>query len=121
MLSVARKHSSCHFKVPEPVFLWSEDTYSDDHFGTSTWPSHLNFSTHLPLRKVVFDGNLLCYIVTQLCALVIAADIIINNFYDVRKKTLSINLERACLDRFGSQRTKLSTFILIKFSFGFIC
>jgi 4-hydroxybenzoate polyprenyltransferase len=67
---------------------------------------------HLPLRKVVFDGNL--FVIVLSSALVIAAGYIINNFYDAEKDLIN-KPRKSMLDRLVSQRTKLSTYFLLNF------
>jgi len=67
---------------------------------------------HLPLRKVVFDGNL--FVIVLSSALVIAAGYIINNFYDAEKDLIN-KPRKSMLDRLVSQRTKLSTYFVLNF------
>ncbi|MEQ8420139.1 MAG: geranylgeranylglycerol-phosphate geranylgeranyltransferase [Arenibacter algicola] len=67
---------------------------------------------HLPLRKVVFDGNL--FVIVLSAALVIAAGYIINNFYDAEKDLIN-KPRKSMLDRLVSQRTKLSTYFVLNF------
>ena len=67
---------------------------------------------NLPLRKVVFDGNL--FVIVLSSALVIAAGYIINNFYDAEKDLIN-KPRKSMLDRLVSQRTKLSTYFILNF------
>jgi 4-hydroxybenzoate polyprenyltransferase len=67
---------------------------------------------NLPLRKVVFDGNL--FVIVLSSALVIAAGYIINNFYDAEKDLIN-KPRKSMLDRLVSQRTKLSTYFVLNF------
>ncbi|MEZ4969486.1 MAG: geranylgeranylglycerol-phosphate geranylgeranyltransferase [Flavobacteriaceae bacterium] len=67
---------------------------------------------HLPLRKVVFDGNL--FVIVLSSALVIASGYIINNFYDAEKDLIN-KPRKSMLDRLVSQRTKLSTYFVLNF------
>ncbi|MDO6601178.1 4-hydroxybenzoate polyprenyltransferase [Arenibacter palladensis] len=67
---------------------------------------------HLPLRKVVFDGNL--FVIVLSSALVIAAGYIINNFYDAEKDLIN-KPRKSMLDRLVSQRTKLTTYFVLNF------
>ncbi|MCK0191065.1 geranylgeranylglycerol-phosphate geranylgeranyltransferase [Arenibacter sp. F20364] len=66
----------------------------------------------LPLRKVVFDGNL--FVIVLSSALVIAAGYIINNFYDAEKDLIN-KPRKSMLDRLVSQRTKLTTYFVLNF------
>lgn len=66
----------------------------------------------LPLRKVVFDLNLVLIVLAS--ALVIAAGYIINNFYDAEKDLIN-KPRKSMLDRLVSQRFKLSTYFLLNF------
>ena len=65
---------------------------------------------HLPLRKVVFDLNLLVIIIAS--ALVIAGGYIINNFYDAEKDLIN-KPRKSMLDRLVSQRFKLTTYFVL--------
>ena len=67
---------------------------------------------HLPLRKVVFDGNL--FVIVLSTALVIASGYIINNFYDAEKDLIN-KPRKSWLDRLVSQRTKLTTYFVLNF------
>lgn len=67
---------------------------------------------NLPLRRVVFDGNL--FVIVLSSALVIAAGYIINNFYDAEKDLIN-KPRKSMLDRLVSQRTKLSTYFVLNF------
>lgn len=67
-------------------------------------------SPDLPLRKVVFDLNLLCIVIAS--ALVIASGYIINNFYDAEKDLIN-KPTKSMLDRLVSQRFKLTTYFLL--------
>ena len=67
---------------------------------------------NLPLRKVVFDVNLLMLVLAS--ALVIAAGYIINSFYDSEKDLIN-KPRKSMLDRLVSQRTKLSTYFVLNF------
>lgn len=69
-------------------------------------------SPDLPLRKVVFDIDLLIIVVTS--GLVIASGYIINNFYD-REKDLINKPAKSMLDRLVSQRFKLTTYFVLNF------
>lgn len=66
----------------------------------------------LPLKKVVFDLNLLMLVLASATA--IAGGYIINNFYD-REKDLINRPHKTMLDRLVSQRTKLSTYFILNF------
>ncbi len=67
----------------------------------------------LPLRKVVFDPNLFFLILSS--ATVIASGYIINNFYDSEKDLIN-RPKKTMLDRFVSQRTKLSVYFILNFA-----
>ncbi|MGC1515847.1 MAG: UbiA family prenyltransferase, partial [Maribacter sp.] len=69
-------------------------------------------SPNLPLRKVIFDVNLLLIIITS--AMVIAAGYIINNFYDAEKDLIN-KPTKSMLDRLVSQRFKLSSYFVLNF------
>ncbi|MEZ4794549.1 MAG: geranylgeranylglycerol-phosphate geranylgeranyltransferase [Flavobacteriaceae bacterium] len=66
----------------------------------------------LPIRKVLFDPNLLMLVLASATA--IAGGYIINNFYD-REKDLINRPRKSMLDRLVSQRTKLSTYFVLNF------
>jgi 4-hydroxybenzoate polyprenyltransferase len=67
----------------------------------------------LPLRKVLFDPNLFFLILSS--ATVIASGYIINNFYDSEKDMIN-RPKKTMLDRFVSQRTKLSVYFILNFA-----
>lgn len=67
----------------------------------------------LPLRKVIFDDNLFFLILSS--ATVIASGYIINNFYDSEKDLIN-RPRKTMLDRFVSQRTKLSVYFILNFA-----
>lgn len=67
---------------------------------------------HLPLKKVLFDLNLLMIVLASSAA--IAAGYIINSFYD-REKDLINRPHKSMLDRLVSQRTKLSAYFVLNF------
>lgn len=67
----------------------------------------------LPLREVLFDDNLFFLIVSS--ATVIASGYIINNFYDSEKDLIN-RPKKTMLDRFISQRTKLSVYFILNFA-----
>ncbi|MCF4100811.1 geranylgeranylglycerol-phosphate geranylgeranyltransferase [Gillisia sp. M10.2A] len=67
----------------------------------------------LPLRKVIFDANLFFLILSS--ATVIASGYIINNFYDSEKDLIN-RPKKTMLDRFVSQRTKLSVYFILNFA-----
>ncbi|MCJ7759348.1 MAG: geranylgeranylglycerol-phosphate geranylgeranyltransferase [Gillisia sp.] len=67
----------------------------------------------LPLHKVLFDANLFFLILSS--ATVIASGYIINNFYDSEKDLIN-RPKKTMLDRFVSQRTKLSVYFILNFS-----
>ena len=66
----------------------------------------------LPIRKVLFDPNLLMLVLASSAA--IAGGYIINNFYD-REKDLINRPHKTMLDRLVSQRTKLTTYFILNF------
>ena len=66
----------------------------------------------LPLRKVLFDLNLMMLVMASAAA--IAGGYIINNFYD-REKDLINRPQKTMLDRLVSQRTKLSSYFIFNF------
>lgn len=67
----------------------------------------------LPLREVLFDDNLFFLVLAT--ASVVAAGYIINNFYDSEKDLIN-RPHKTMLDRFVSQRTKLSVCFLLNFA-----
>jgi 4-hydroxybenzoate polyprenyltransferase len=67
----------------------------------------------LPLRRVIFDPNLFFLILSS--ATVIASGYIINNFYDSEKDMIN-RPKKTMLDRFVSQRTKLSVYFILNFA-----
>jgi 4-hydroxybenzoate polyprenyltransferase len=67
----------------------------------------------LPLREVLFDANLFFLILSS--ATVIASGYIINNFYDSEKDLIN-RPKKTMLDRFVSQRTKLSVYFILNFA-----
>lgn len=67
----------------------------------------------LPLRQVIFDDNLFFLILSS--ATVIASGYIINNFYDSEKDFIN-RPKKTMLDRFISQRTKLSVYFILNFA-----
>ncbi len=68
---------------------------------------------NLPLRDVIFDPNLFFLILSS--ATVIASGYIINNFYDSEKDLIN-RPKKTMLDRFVSQRTKLSVYFILNFA-----
>ena len=66
----------------------------------------------LPVKKVLFDLNLLMLILASSTA--IAAGYIINSFYD-RDKDLINRPRKSMLDKLVSQRTKLSSYFVLNF------
>lgn len=64
----------------------------------------------MPLRKVLFDPNLFFLVLAT--ASVVAAGYIINNFYDSEKDLIN-RPHKTMLDRFVSQRTKLSVYFIL--------
>ena len=64
----------------------------------------------LPLREILFDDNLFFLILSS--ATVIASGYIINNFYDSEKDLIN-RPKKTMLDRFVSQRTKLSGYFIL--------
>ncbi|MBZ9632427.1 geranylgeranylglycerol-phosphate geranylgeranyltransferase [Salegentibacter sp. LM13S] len=64
----------------------------------------------LPLRDILFDDNLFFLILSS--ATVIASGYIINNFYDSEKDLIN-RPKKTMLDRFVSQRTKLSVYFIL--------
>lgn len=66
----------------------------------------------LPVRKVLFDVNLLMLVLASSSA--IASGYIINSFYDSEKDLIN-RPRKTMLDRLVSQRTKLSTYFILNF------
>jgi 4-hydroxybenzoate polyprenyltransferase len=66
----------------------------------------------LPVKKVLFDLNLLMIVLASSVA--IAAGYIINSFYD-REKDLINRPHKSKLDRLVSQRTKLTAYFVLNF------
>ncbi len=66
----------------------------------------------LPVRKVVFDLNLLMLVLASAAA--IASGYIINSFYDSEKDLIN-RPRKTMLDRLVSQRTKLSGYFILNF------
>ncbi|HET8752863.1 MAG TPA: geranylgeranylglycerol-phosphate geranylgeranyltransferase [Salinimicrobium sp.] len=64
----------------------------------------------LPLGDVIFDDNLFFMVLAT--AAVVAAGYIINNFYDSEKDLIN-RPQKTMLDRFVSQRTKLSVYFIL--------
>ncbi len=64
----------------------------------------------LPLREVLFDPNLFFLVLAT--ASVVASGYIINNFYDSEKDLIN-RPHKTMLDRFVSQRTKLSVYFIL--------
>ncbi len=67
----------------------------------------------LPLRDILFDANLFFLILSS--ATIIASGYIINNFYDSEKDLIN-RPKKTMLDRFISQRTKLSVYFILNFA-----
>ncbi len=67
---------------------------------------------HLPIRRILFDLNLLMIVLASSAA--IAAGYIINSFYD-REKDLINRPHKTMLDKLVSQRTKLSAYFILNF------
>ncbi|HSI70340.1 MAG TPA: geranylgeranylglycerol-phosphate geranylgeranyltransferase [Gillisia sp.] len=67
----------------------------------------------LPLRDIIFDDYLFFLILSS--ATVIASGYIINNFYDSEKDLIN-RPRKTMLDRFISQRTKLSVYFILNFA-----
>ena len=63
-----------------------------------------------PIGKVLFDPNLFFIVLST--TVVIAAGYIINNFYDSEKDLIN-RPQKTMLDRFVSQRTKLSVYFIL--------
>ena len=66
----------------------------------------------LPLKKVLFDLNLLMLVLASATA--IAGGYIINNFYDSEKDLINRPIKTQ-LDKLVSQRTKLTTYFILNF------
>jgi 4-hydroxybenzoate polyprenyltransferase len=66
----------------------------------------------LPVRRVIFDVNLLMLVLASASA--IAAGYIINSFYDSEKDLIN-RPRKTMLDKLVSQRTKLSTYFVLNF------
>jgi 4-hydroxybenzoate polyprenyltransferase len=67
---------------------------------------------HLPLKKVLFDLNLLMLVLASASA--IAGGYIINSFYDSEKDQINRPL-KTMLDKLVSQRTKLTGYFVLNF------
>ena len=65
-----------------------------------------------PYKEVLFDGNLFALVAAS--SLAIAAGYIINNFYDAEKDLIN-RPKKTMLDRFVSQRTKISGYFALNF------
>lgn len=63
-----------------------------------------------PMREVLFDLNLFFMVLAT--ASIVAAGYIINNFYDSEKDLIN-RPQKTMLDRFVSQRTKLSVYFIL--------
>ncbi|WP_370390681.1 geranylgeranylglycerol-phosphate geranylgeranyltransferase [uncultured Winogradskyella sp.] len=70
------------------------------------------FAPDVPLKKVLFDVNLLMLVLASSAA--IAAGYIINNFYDSEKDLIN-RPQKTMLDRLVSQNTKLSFYFVLNF------
>ena len=70
----------------------------------------------LPLRNVLFDPNLFFMVLAT--ASIVASGYIINNFYDSEKDLIN-RPQKTMLDRFVSQRTKLSVYFLLNLAWIF--
>lgn len=64
----------------------------------------------LPMRQVLFDPNLFFMVLAT--ASIVASGYIINNFYDSEKDLIN-RPQKTMLDRFVSQRTKLSVYFIL--------
>ncbi|AXO81266.1 ubiquinone biosynthesis protein UbiA [Olleya aquimaris] len=71
------------------------------------------FASDMPLKKVLFDVNLLMLVLAT--AAIIAAGYIINNFYDSEKDLIN-RPNKTMLDKLVSQNTKLSFYFVLNFS-----
>jgi 4-hydroxybenzoate polyprenyltransferase len=67
---------------------------------------------HLPVKKVLFDINLLMLVLASASA--IAGGYVINSFYDSEKDLIN-RPRKTMLDKLVSQRTKLSTYFVLNF------
>lgn len=70
------------------------------------------FAHDIPLKKVLFDINLLMLVLAS--SATIAAGYIINNFYDSEKDLIN-RPRKTMLDRLVSQNTKLSFYFVLNF------
>ena len=70
------------------------------------------FAPDVPLKRVLFDVNLLMLVLASSAA--IAAGYIINNFYDSEKDLIN-RPQKTMLDRLVSQNTKLSFYFVLNF------
>ena len=70
------------------------------------------FAHDIPLKKVLFDVNLLMLVLAS--SATIAAGYIINNFYDSEKDLIN-RPRKTMLDRLVSQNTKLSFYFVLNF------
>lgn len=71
------------------------------------------FAPEKPVRKVLFDLNLLMLVLAS--AAVVAGGYIINNFYDSEKDLIN-RPNKSMLDKLVSQNTKLSFYFVLNFS-----
>lgn len=71
------------------------------------------FAPQKPVRKVLFDLNLLMLVLASAAA--VAGGYIINNFYDSEKDLIN-RPNKSMLDRLVSQNTKLSFYFVLNFS-----
>jgi len=71
------------------------------------------FAPEKPVRKVLFDLNLLMLVLAS--AAVVASGYIINNFYDSEKDLIN-RPNKSMLDKLVSQNTKLSFYFVLNFS-----
>ncbi len=71
------------------------------------------FAPNKPLRKVLFDVNLLMLVLASATA--VAGGYIINNFYDSEKDLIN-RPNKTRLDKLVSQNTKLSFYFVLNFS-----
>ena len=71
------------------------------------------FAPEKPVRKVLFDINLLMLVLAS--AAVVAGGYIINNFYDSEKDLIN-RPNKSMLDKLVSQNTKLSFYFVLNFS-----
>lgn len=70
------------------------------------------FANYKPVKKVLFDINLLMLVFAS--AAVVAAGYIINNFYDSEKDLIN-RPNKSMLDKLVSQNTKLSFYFVLNF------